>query len=208
MRVLIKSNGLLDTAPTAPLMHPATNLFHAGAGVASSGCNAMSAAGNNPMRKTFFELSRTMATGKPLYGPLNAPSFFTIFIMTSRIFFPQAAPAPGSCISVFARSIGFVTSTATHDAAAAFGIDSHRGNASLCALSTLARGSVSVLGGGANLSFVSRRRRASVGILIFARVYLRARVCGAHANARSVTAYACVDVGASARARVDDTRVE
>ena len=147
IRVLIKSNGLLDTAPIPPLRHPAMNRFHAGAGLSSSVCITFSTGKNSPIRNTFFDDSRTIATGKPLYSPRSAPSFFTIFIVTSRMFSPHDAPTPGSCMIVFARSIGFVASTARQDASAEFGMATQPGNCSLFVFRVTASrlGSVSVL---------------------------------------------------------------
>jgi len=55
------------------------------------------------------------------------------------MFFPHDAELPGSCISVFARSIGFVTSTDAHEATAEFGRDTHCGSGSFVELLAASR---------------------------------------------------------------------
>jgi hypothetical protein len=69
-----------------------------------------------------------------------------MFTSTSLMFFPHAADAPGSCINVFARSMGFVTVTARHDATAELGMDTQLGSGSFFVLRSTAsrRGSTSV----------------------------------------------------------------
>mmetsp|Transcript_196 Transcript_196/g.450 ORF Transcript_196/g.450 Transcript_196/m.450 type:complete len:329 (+) Transcript_196:351-1337(+) len=125
MRVLMRSKGLELTAPSAPVMVPAMKRFHAGAGV-SSLCRHFSTGPNSPMRNMFLLLSRTIATGSPRYNPGISPSFLHTYCSASTMFLPYFLP--GSCVSVLARSMGLVNSTAIQLAAPAFGMDAHAGS--------------------------------------------------------------------------------
>ena len=119
MRVLTKSNGLLLTAPRAPVTVPARNRFHAGAGVSGSLCMAPNIGANSPMRNMFLDDSRTMATGRPRYSPGNVPSCLHTIRSASTMSLPYLFP--GSWVRVLARSIGLVPMTARQLATPASG---------------------------------------------------------------------------------------
>jgi len=173
-------------------------------------CITFSTGKNSPIRNTFFDDSRTIATGKPLYSPRSAPSFFTMFIVTSRMFLPHDAPTPGSCMIVFARSMGFVASTARQDASAEFGMETQPGNCSLFVFRVTASrlGSVSVLrrfGDDAlDIAFErARRSRASDAVEGIARA---ARASGE--KAVRVFRWRALALGASRDALSDERRAK
>ena len=117
-RVFTRSNGFDATAPSAPVTVPARNRFQGGAGPSFvSSCIAFRMGVNRPMRNMFFEASRTIATGSPRYRPGIRPSSRHTARSASTTLRPYAPP--GSCVSVFARSMGFVPHTARQDASPA-----------------------------------------------------------------------------------------
>ena len=121
MRVFTRSKGLLATAPSAPVRVPAAKRFHAGAGPSwsGSGCRALRMGANRPMRNMFLDASRTIATGRPRYRPPRTPSCSQTLRSASAMLEPYFPP--GSCVSVLARSMGFVPRTARQDARPASG---------------------------------------------------------------------------------------